>query len=356
MSAPKPEIPVSQKVEIRRLDGEMHSATSGYMEMKDPSVIREQDGSYKMYCSLGTSVTQQWVIGRFAADHPAGPWQELPHTKVENVAGGEVCAPAVMTRNDNGKTVYHMYVQTTCFSPDGVIAQAVSEDGHVFKGLAQPAMTKEDLLPEDLQNVMSLYDVGISEFDIQGKTHECMVFSGYRSIGCGDVYMSLREKKDGAAAERPWPTPVLILKQEDVPFHNKPGAENFEWGLEGIKIDRLEEGAYLMTGVCFLDRPNEERGTRQRVFFAAAASPEGPYIPMRTPVTPTAYPEGTGENGHPDTIDMGDKMGLLYQERAGEGQPWHLRYMDFDKKQLTAEVKAKLTAKAPTAAPRPPQP
>jgi len=355
MTAPRPETPVSHKVEIRRLNGDADLVTRGYTEMKDPSIIREKDGSYKMYCSLGTSTTQQWVVGRFAADHPGGPWQELPHAEIEDVAGAEVCAPAVMTRVENGKVFYDMYVQTTCFSPDGVIAQAVSEDGRVFKGLDQPAVTKEDLSPKDLENVISLYDVGMSEFDIAGKPHECMVFSGYRRIGCGDVYMSLREKTKDAAAGQPWPQPVLILKQEDVPFHNKPDADNFEWGLEGVKIDKLAEGAYLMTGVCFLDRPNEERGTRQRVFFAAAAAPQGPYLPMRTPVEPTVYPEGTGENGHPDTVDLGDKIGLLYQERAGEGKPWHLRYVAFDKQQLTAEVQAKLVVKAAPAV-KPPRP
>jgi hypothetical protein len=51
--------PATHKVEIRRLDGTSHSADKGYLEMKDPSVIRMEDGSYQMYCSLGTSTTQQ---------------------------------------------------------------------------------------------------------------------------------------------------------------------------------------------------------------------------------------------------------------------------------------------------------
>ena len=349
--------PATHKVEIRRLDGTTHSADKGYLEMKDPSVIRMADGSYQMYCSLGTSVTQQWVVGRFEAQHPGGPWQELPHAEIENVAGAEVCAPAVVLSQKDGKPLFEMYVQTTCFSPDGVIAYATSEDGQHFTGADKPAMTCADLTAEDQKHIMSLYDVGMSDFDMGDKTYECMVFSGYRRIGCGDVFMSLREKPADAATPVAWSQPQLVLKQEDVPFHNKPDNDNFEWGLEGVKIDKLADDAYLMTGVCFLDQPNEARGTRQRVFFAAAQKPEGPSVPLRTPIAPTVYPEGKGENGHPDTVDMGDALGFLYQERAGEGMPWHLRYTEMKKADLLAEVRA---AFVPTgvkpAAPQSPRP
>lgn len=350
-------VPATHKVDIRRLDGTTHSADKGYLEMKDPSVIRMEDGSYQMYCSLGTSVTQQWVVGRFEAQHPGGPWQELPHAEIDNVEGAEVCAPAVVLSQKDGKPLFEMYVQTTCFSPGGVIAYATSEDGRHFTGADKPAMTCADLTAADQKNIMSLYDVGMSDFDMAGKTYECMVFSGYRRIGCGDVFMSLREKPVDGAAPAAWSQPQLVLKQEEVPFHNKPDSDNFEWGLEGVKIDKLADDAYLMTGVCFLDEPNEARGTRQRVFFAAAPKPEGPYVPMRTPIEPTAYPEGTGENGHPDTVDMGDALGFLYQERAGEGKPWHLRYTEMKKADLLAEVRAALTpVAAKPAAAKPPQP
>ncbi len=332
----------SHKVEIIRLQGTSHDESKGYLEMKDPSVIREKDGSYSMYCSLGTSTTQQWVVGRFRADHPGGPWQELPCAKIEGVDGREVCAPAMMIAEKDGKPLYQMYVQTTCFHPDGVIALATSEDGEHFTGTPEPAATRDDLKPEDRVNVMSLYDVGMSDVDIGGKVHECMVYSGYRRIGCGDVYMSLREKPENGA-QTPWSVPTLVLKQEDVPFHNRPDKDNFEWGLEGVKIDKLADGAFLMTGVCFLDLPRDAIGTRQRVFFAAADNPQGPWVPMRTPVEPTQYPEGKGENGHPDTIDLGDKVGLLYQERAGDGMPWHFRYTEYQKDDLIAEVRQALS-------------
>lgn len=105
--------------------------------------------------------------------------------------------------------------------------------------------------------VIGLYDVAVSEIEKGGKKYDCMTFSAYRDIGCGDVYAALREK--GA---KTWQKPVLALKQEDVPFHNRPGSANFEWGLEGAKIVQLADDAYLMIGVCFLDRDEKFRDTR----------------------------------------------------------------------------------------------
>lgn len=83
------------------------------------------------------------------------------------------------------------------------------------------------------------------------------------------------------------------------------------------------------------------------MFFAASAAPEGPFTPLRTPIDPTPYPEGTGENGHPDTIDLGPALGILYQERAGDGEgfPWHLRYAEAPKEELLAEIRAALPPK-----------
>jgi hypothetical protein len=333
----------SHKVVISRT-----SEDTGYFEIKDPSVVKAQDGYY-MYCSLGTSVTQQWVIGRFKAEHPGGPWQELPHAKLTGVEGGEVCAPAVVLEEKDGKPVWKMYVQNTCFSENGIIALAESEDGEHFTALP-PAMTAADVPRGDVP-VVGLYDVAVSDVEKDGRAYECMAFSAYRRVGCGDVYLSFREK--GAAA---WDEPVLALKQEDVPFHNRPSAPNFEWGLEGAKVVQLADDAFLMVGVAFLDKSNDERGTRQRVFLAASKTPGGPYTAMNTPIEPTAYPEGKGENGHPDTVDMDGKLGLLYQERAGEGKPWHLRYTEMDKAELLADVRAALAPKThyvKAAAPKP---
>ena len=339
----------SHRVAFRRLN----DIDTGYFEIKDPSVVHAPDGSYYMFASYGAEKDKPWCVGRFKADHPGGPWQELEPTVITNVPGPEVVAPAVVLNKDG---TWDMLIQTSCFSTTGVIAQATSVDGRHFIGAPLPAMTADDVPQGDFP-VLSLYDVALSDVKIGGRDYDCMTFSGYRSLGCGDVYTSLREKGTSA-----WEAPVLSLKQEDVPFHNKPGSANYEWGLEGAKVVQLADDAFLMVGVAFLDKDLSERGTRQRVFFAGSKTASGPFTAMDTPVEPTAYPEGTGENGHPDTVDLGDTVGLLYQERAGEGEgkPWHLRFTEFDKDELVLKIRAALDPAPPKpasgAAPRPHSP
>lgn len=320
-------------VEIRRTTAH----TTGYFEIKDPTVIQMPDGTWQMYASVGTSVTQSWFIGHFEAQHPAGPWQELEPVKMIGVEGSEVCAPQVLFDDSTGTPLWKMYVQTTCFHENGVIAVAQSTDGTNFVGLPEPAMTQDRVPPSpNTPPVVGLYDVAISEYTQNGKVYECMMFSGYRRIGCGDLYMSVREK---SVVETKWDTPRLILAQEDVPYHNNPGSLNFEWGLEGAKLVQLAENAYIMIGVCFLEKGHEHRGTRQRVFLAAAETPFGPFTPISLPLEPTKYESGQGENGHPDTIDLGSSIGILYQERTGDGKPWHLRYTEIGKDQLQNMVR-----------------
>lgn len=325
----------SHRVEIIRRNND-----SGSSQIKDPSIVQDADGGYYMYA---TFVTDDFNgVGRFHAAHPGGPWQELAPATITGVEGPEVVAPAVVRDGDT----WTMYVQTSCFSKDGVIAVATSADGVHFTGTGAAAASKDGL-----PGVIGVYDVAVSDVTEKGAQMECMVFSGYRAVGNGDVYVALREK--GADA---WSAPVLALKQEDVPFHNPPGSRDYEWGLEGAKVVQLADDAYLMIGVAFLDKSVSERGTRQRVFFAASNKPEGPYTAMETPYAPTAYPEGTGENGHPDTIDLGNKIGVLYQERAGEGQPWHLRYTEEDKQDLLSRVRAALAPKPASPRIAPPTP
>ena len=203
-------------------------------------------------------------------------------------------------------------------------------------------MTKERI-PAGEYNNIGIYDVAVSDISLNGTAFECMAFSGYRRVGCGDVYLSLREK---ASVPQEWGTPYLVLRQEDVPFHNRPDSPHFEWGLEGAKILQLADDAFLMIGVCFLERDKSYSGTRQRVFFAAASSPGGPYSPMYMPIDPTQYGDGQGENGHPDIIDLGNYVGILYQERAGDFKPWHLRYVEMTKDDLKREIHSHLRVKS----------
>jgi hypothetical protein len=192
-----------------------------------------------------------------------------------------------------------------------------------------------------------------------------MVFSGYRYIksvmggqdelgsgdalavtqaGCGDLYMSLREKHK---PQSKWSAPQLILKQEDIAFHNHPDSPHYEWGLEGGKIVQLADDAFLLVGVCHLDKDITHRGTRQRVFFAQAQTPAGPFVSHALPIEPTPYPVGQGENGHPDVVDLGDRLAIVYQERAGIGHKWHLRYAEITKSEIKSALRTPALALTP---------
>jgi hypothetical protein len=61
------------------------------------------------------------------------------------------------------------------------------------------------------------------------------------------------------------------------------------------------------------------------------------------------YLTGQGENGHPDLVMMGDEIGLVYQERAGDKQPWHLRYTHYSREQLRDMVHEHLSRRVPSA-------
>jgi hypothetical protein len=304
-----------------------------FEEVKDPVVVQMPDKSFFMMASVGTSTIQKWRIGRFTAQNPQGPWTELPFVELTGIEGPEVCAPALqLEQRADGGVRFNMYVQTACFREDGIIAVATSDDGHNFKGQDSWSLTRNDVPVSEIP-VVGLYDVGLSEIEYEDRLYDCMMFSAYRRIGCGDVFMTLRER-NGTDAE--WSAPVPVLKQEDVPFHNRPDSPNFEWGLEGAKLVQLADNHFVMIGVCFLEKGLHEVGTRQRVFLAAAETPFGPFHPVTTPLQPTKYDIGEGENGHPDTIDLGDSIGILYQERAGNRKPWHLRYAEIAKAEMMA--------------------
>ncbi len=303
-------------------------------EIKDPSVARQDDGTYIMYATVfGPAIGVGDNIGRFHAQNLKGPWTPLKPARIHGVEGPEICAPQIICAKHNGNPLWLMYVQTSCFSEDGMIVQATSENGIDFYATAQPPMTRQNLAPPHADKTVSLYDVSVSDINDRGIPSECMVFSAYRKIGSGDIFMSVRKK-----GEEFWPPAQLILKQEDVSFHNHPESPDFEWGLEGAKIMQVDDHCFMLFGVCFLDQDKASIGKRQRVFIAGANTIDGPYTPLEMPIQPTRYRAGKGENGHPDVIDLGDRFGILYQERAGNTAPWHLRYTEMEKKDLKTLV------------------
>lgn len=295
-----------------------------HYEIKDPSVVKINDGSYVMYASIGNSIEQTWLVGRFIANNLLDEWQEIEPVIFHNLAGPQLCAPAVMYENINGQNLWTMYIQTACFEADGIIAFATSNDGQNFYGQPHPLASRETIVNSP-SPVIGVYDAGISEIKYQGEDLLCLLYSGYRRIGCGDLYLSTKRKN-----EEQWSAGKCIISQEDIPFHNRPDDEFFEWGLEGAKLVQLADDCLMMIGVCFLPLPNGALGTRQRVFLAVADNINGPYKPVGTPFAPQKNDGKSGENGHPDTLVNDEELVVIYQERLGNGQPWHLRAAAFN--------------------------
>jgi hypothetical protein len=321
----------STALHINRLP--QHAAR--HYEIKDPSVVQIQDGTFMMYASVGNSKEQSWLVGRFAAPTLDGIWQELEPAEFHDLSGPQLCAPAVMYDLVDGKPLWTMYIQTACFEEGGVIALATSADGHHFYGQPQPLATREST-DAAANPIIGVYDVGVSTITQGTEELLCMLYSGYRRVGCGDIYISTK-KKDALE----WSTGQCLITQEDVPFHNRPDYEHFEWGLEGAKLVQFADDCYLIIGVCFMPLPDGYLGTRQRVFFAVSDKPEGPYKPVGMPFIPSQE-NNRGENGHPDLLIVNDSVEIIYQERAGDGMPWYLRSASFNMEELHSFLRDKL--------------
>jgi hypothetical protein len=106
-----------------------------------------------------------------------------------------------------------------------------------------------------------------------------------------------------------------------------------EWCLEGMNLVQISKEITLAVGVCFL--PFGKPGSRQRVLMMAAKSPLGPYSEIGAIFDPFDYhKKGCGENGHPDVLDRGDKVQIVFQARHGNNRPWHLREIEIEKSTL----------------------
>jgi len=224
-----------------------------------------------------------------------------------------------------------MYIQTACFEENGVIASATSTDGETFSGVSASLITRETV--DDAQKkVIGVYDAGISEITMDQEDYLVMLFSGYRRVGCGDIYLSYKKKH---APDNEWTKARNVLSQEDVPFHNHPDYEFFEWGLEGAKLVQLTPQLFLMIGVCFLPMPHGYDGQRQRIFFALSDRIDGPYTPLHIPLYTPAYAASPAEQGHPELLIHDNSLWIIYQERKGTGMPWYLCYAKYDLSTLT---------------------
>jgi hypothetical protein len=293
---------------------------SQFRDTKDPCPVF--DGAmWHIYGSGGDVVTEEWKVLHATAPSATGPWVEQAPVGLVGLEGDHVAAPGVVYAD---KT-FHMFIQTDFTAPGGMVEYLTSGDGQTF------VHEHTALFPVPHTSEAGMYDPHPAT--IHGKKY--LVYSGApsveregRHVMQPDIYLaaSLSDNWSG-----PWQRVGKILDHEDIAeHHNQRGADDYEWGIEGAQLVELPGGKVLMNAVCFL--PGGVRGTRQRVFFAIAEKPEGPYRSIGPVLTSELGEWESGENGHATAIVEGDLISLFYQARsAGVAQnPWRYGIAQFE--------------------------
>lgn len=281
-----------------------------FKDVKDPCITH--DGTtWHIYGSGGDVRREEWEILHATAPSLEGPWTEVEPAVLRGVVGPHVAAPSVIY--DPEDKLFHMAVQKDFMDIGGDIAYLVSADGHVFtkmRTLVMPTGAGES----------GLYDPHFSS--INGKKY--LVYSGIPAALAAsegpfkpqpDVYLA-RSMSDRWAGY--WKRVKAILRHEDIDWHhNRREHPDYEWGIEGPQLVELPDGRILLNATCFIEEGRF--GTRQRVFFALAEKPEGPYTSLG-PVLPTSIgewaPWENGENGHASAVVHGSEIYLFYQARS----------------------------------------
>ncbi|HZX54115.1 MAG TPA: hypothetical protein VFE86_05520 [Ilumatobacteraceae bacterium] len=277
-------------------------------DTKDPCPVF--DGrQWHMFGSVGSSLLERWHIFHAVAPQIEGPWRELEPSQLIGVSGNHVAAPGLLW---DGAWL-HMFVQTDHAALGGTIEHLVSDDGGRTFTRLDTALTSQPEVGE-----ATIYDPHPAE--IHGVRY--IVYSAGEKVGAPDIHLACSST---GSWNGPWRRLGAILRHEDVPHHNVRDQPDYEWGLEGPQLVPLPNGTVLLNAVCFL--PNREKGTRQRVFFAVADSPAGPYRTLGPMLEPAmdAAPWESGENGHASAFMADHKLLLFYQAR-GRGSDAQWRY------------------------------
>ncbi len=290
-----------------------------FKDAKDPCIVYDFGHDiWHIFGSGGTTETEQWRILHATAHDIGGPWTEQPPTQLLGLEGSHVAAPSVMFDRRDG--LFHMSIQEDFTSPNGGIEYLVSpREGAVFswmKCLLNP-------LPDSGE--AGLYDPHFAE--IRGIKY--MVYAGMPGrtampidrpfIPQPDIYLAQSESGLWAG---PWKRLGKILDHDDIAWHhNKRDNPDYEWGIEGPQLIELPNGKILLNATCFL--PEGRRGTRQRVFFALANNPEGPYTSLGPVLSDRDLEWESGENGHATAWIYLDQLYLFYQARSQKRPvPW----------------------------------
>lgn len=282
-----------------------HLALNGldYLEVKDPCPVF--DGS--RWHLFGTAVTapHAFEVLHAVADRLEGPWEVSDPVDIVGLAGSCVAAPGAVADRDE----LHLFLQTEYCILGGRVEHLVSRDaGTTFVSVG----TALESLPGTGE--AGIYDPHPAL--IGGQRY--LVYSAFSVVGQPDVHLarSTTESWDG-----PWDRLGPVLQHADVLVHNQLGSEGYEWGLEGPQLVELPDGRVLLNAVCFLS--GLPAGARQRVFFAMADTPLGPFDVLGPVLVP---PEGDrlGENGHASAVVAEDELVLLFQERSHTDPLWRL--------------------------------
>lgn len=264
-------------------------------DAKDPVAVFFR-GAWHLYGSGGNSDTEQWGILHMTAPDPRGPWVQQDLI-ILDVPGSGIAAPGVIVDGDQ----LHMFIQTEFDRPDGRIEYLTSDNAKTW------AHRETAMLSLPGTDQAGIYDPHPTQID--GWPH----FT-YSAFPAGtpkpqpDIYLA---RSVTGTWHGPWLRLGKILDHRDVTsHHNDRDHPDYEWGLEGSQLMTLPDGRILLNAVCFL--PNVPCGQRQRVFFAIADDPYGPYRSLG-PAIP-ALPGG--ENGHAAGWCDSSQLHLMYQERA----------------------------------------
>jgi hypothetical protein len=277
-----------------------------YPEVKDPCPVFDGE----RWHLFGTGIGMRHGLELLHATAPAieGPWVEHDAVRLLDVDHlHEAAAPGVIA---DGRRL-HLFLQEHFNRLGGRIEHLVSDDGGRSFTHGDTALTSVAPGPE-----AGIYDPDPALID--GVHH--LGYAAMSVVGEPDIHLARSASWDG-----PWQRVGRILGHADVDGHNQLGDDDYEWGLEGPQLTALPDGTVLLVAVCFLS--GRARGHRQRILFATADGPAGPY----TVLGPLLEPEdGVGENGHGAAFVAGNRLHVVYQERAGEGRPWHYRHASAD--------------------------
>jgi hypothetical protein len=276
-----------------------------YPDIKDPSPVF--DGTRWHLFGTGCGGPLGGEVFHSTAPGLPGPWrEELPPTLhgVDRIVSR--CAPGVVAEG----RLLHLFLQHDFNVLGGHIEHLVSEDGGATFVRARTALRSDAHLGE-----AGIYDPDPAE--LGGRRY--LTYAAMSVVGQPDLYLA---RSRTGTWNGPWERLGCILDHERVPCHNQVGTDDYEWGLEGPQLLEIAGGGVLLTAVCFL--PDRPAGHRQRLLLAVAEQAEGPYVVLGTAVSPGGV-GGTGENGHGSAVMGGDGLiHLVYQERAGDGQPWRI--------------------------------